>query len=93
MFKKVLTSLSVVAAIALVAPGFARPPTGMGHSGAMGMGHASAGEQAVDVAKGNGEEKGEAKGEQHGRDTHQDKHRGRNKHQDKHRGEESHQKP
>jgi hypothetical protein len=66
MFKRVLAIVMFLAAFGLAVPGFARPPQAKG-SGA---------EQAVDVAKATGEEKGKASGEQHGRNTHQNKHRG-----------------
>ncbi len=82
MFRRALTILMFLAAFGPAAPGFARPPQAKG-SGA---------EQAVDVAKATGEEKGKASGEQHGRNARQDKHRGADKHQDKHRGEELHKK-
>jgi hypothetical protein len=80
MFKRALTILTIFAALALAAPGFARAP------------QAGAGDKAVDVAKTGGEEKGKASGEQHGRIARQDKHRGASKHQDKQRGKELHTK-
>jgi hypothetical protein len=77
MFKRSLTIVTFLAAFGLAVPGFARPPQAKGPGA----------EQAVDVAKAAGEEKGKASGEQHGRNSHQDKHHGADKHQDKHPGQ------
>ena len=94
MFKKALTTLTVLAAMAAAAPSFAHGgPKGNGAAAVPAVNTAPAtgaekakGEPAVDTAKAAGEEKGKAKGEKLGRSVHQDKHRGADKPQDKHRG-------